>query len=103
MLAGVPFLAQIGEDAAQCPPGPKFIMGPDGLLRRDHANTPFIDELKELGAKSSAYDSSLITILTKHEYDSPDPDTIRVASSTFNLGIETIAARAPSPEHGLNS
>ena len=91
MSSNVPFLARIGERAAECPPCPKLSVGTNGLLRREDAMQPFVDEL--LAAPSSG-DAPIFTIMTKAEGDPPDPDAVRRDLELSDLGIDTLVTRA---------
>lgn len=92
MRFSTPLLARYGEDAVQIPPGPLLIVGSDGLLRRENTGTPFIDELGRSPAMSC--NSALDTMMTKAEFDPPDPDLVRRDGYSFACGLETIVTRA---------
>ena len=71
-----PFLAQISERPFECLPLPTLFVGLDGMLRRDGALRPIVEELLETNTLTPELNST-ITIFTDAKSDHPDPDVIR--------------------------
>jgi hypothetical protein len=71
-----PFLAQVSERPFECLPLPTLFVGIDGMLHRDGALKPIVEELLETNTLTPELNST-ITIVTDTKPDQPDPDVIR--------------------------
>ncbi len=89
-----PFLAQFAR-ATDVPPRARYVQDDAGLLRREGAERPALDDDARVGG-------TLATILTKADADQPDPDVVRGANGqaarrAAGLGTDIVTV-APDPD-----